>query len=51
MKINLLYRDEKTIGVRLERYGVKEREGFDPYRAGNGFQTKKYGPFLTVSRL
>lgn len=27
MKINLLYRDEKTIGVRLERYGVKEREG------------------------
>ncbi|MGQ3480832.1 hypothetical protein [Paenibacillus sp. TY11] len=45
MKINLLYRDEKTIGVRLGR------EGFDPYRAGNGFQTKKYGPFLTVSRL
>ncbi|MGW8956933.1 site-specific tyrosine recombinase/integron integrase [Paenibacillus sp. NPDC055715] len=27
MKINLLYRDEKTIGVRLERYGVEEREG------------------------
>lgn len=27
MKINLLYRDEKTISVRLERYGVKEREG------------------------
>ncbi|KAF6615076.1 hypothetical protein J2W97_000292 [Paenibacillus jamilae] len=27
MKINLLYRDEKTIGVRLERYGVKERDG------------------------
>ncbi|QNV58177.1 Tyrosine recombinase XerD [Paenibacillus polymyxa E681] len=27
MNINLLYRDEKTIGVRLERYGVKEREG------------------------
>ncbi|WP_081750781.1 site-specific tyrosine recombinase/integron integrase [Paenibacillus maysiensis] len=27
MKINLLYRDEKTIGVWLERYGVEEREG------------------------
>ncbi|WP_025720964.1 site-specific tyrosine recombinase/integron integrase [Paenibacillus polymyxa] len=27
MKINLLYQDEKTIGVRLERYGVEEREG------------------------
>ncbi|WP_179033038.1 tyrosine-type recombinase/integrase [Paenibacillus kribbensis] len=27
MKINLIYRDEKTMGVRLERYGVKEREG------------------------
>ncbi|KAF6570639.1 tyrosine-type recombinase/integrase [Paenibacillus polymyxa] len=25
--MNLLYRDEKTIGVRLERHGVKEREG------------------------
>ncbi|MGW9529009.1 hypothetical protein ACWHAM_14925 [Paenibacillus terrae] len=27
MKINLLYRDEKMIGVQLERYGVEEREG------------------------
>lgn len=27
VKIRLLYRDEKTIGVWLERYGVEERKG------------------------
>lgn len=27
MRIDLIYRDELTIGVRLERYGVEERQG------------------------
>lgn len=51
MKINLLYRDKKTIGVRLERYGVKEREGIRSIPGRKWVPDEKSGRFRTVSRL
>ncbi|MDY7993088.1 hypothetical protein ACYCSE_01280 [Paenibacillus sp. SEL1] len=51
MKIHLLYRDKKTISIRLERYRVKEREGIRHTGQEMGSRRKNLGDSVYISAV